>query len=197
VPGSQTSILAAFAIGLLSLISYVVQGTGEEVLFRGWLLPVIGSRYSPWIGVLVSSLLFSLAHALSAGITVLAFLNLFLFGVFAAVYALTEGGLWGIGMWHAVWNWAMGNLLGFALDGTHHEGLLISVRATGPEMISGGPFGLEGGLACTAVFLLAITITIRLSLRRNRNAAFNNTDGQPRRPPETVGANLRNNNGSI
>jgi len=142
-------------------MSYLVQGTGEEVLFRGWLLPVIGSRYRPWIGVLVSSVLFSFAHALSAGITALAFLNLFLFGVFAAVYALTEGGLWGGGVWHSVWNWAMGNLLGFALDGTPHEGLLISVRATGPRMITGGAFGLEGGLTCTAVFLMAIGITIR------------------------------------
>jgi membrane protease YdiL (CAAX protease family) len=167
--GSQTSILAALGIGLLSLMSYVVQGTAEEVLFRGWLLPVIGARYRPWVGVLVSSVLFSLAHALSVGITALAFLNLLLFGVFAAMYAVNEGGLWGVGVWHATWNWAMGNLLGFALDGTPHEGLLMSVRTTGPEIITGGSFGLEGGLACTAVFLVAISITIKLSLR-NRNA---------------------------
>ena len=125
------------------------------MLFRGRLLPVIGSRYRPWIGVLVSAVLFSLAHGLSSDITPLAFLNLFLFGVFAAVYALPEGGLWGIGVWHAVWNWAMGNLLGFALDGSPHQGLLVSIRTAGPEMITGGAFGLEGGLAATAVFLIS------------------------------------------
>lgn len=113
----QTMGLAAAGIRFLSLLAYSVQGPAEEVLFRGWLLPVIGARYRPWIGVLVSSLIFSLAHAGSHGIRLLGFLNLFLFGIFAAVYALTEGGLWGICAWHAVWNWAMGDLLGFATDG--------------------------------------------------------------------------------
>jgi CAAX protease family protein len=164
-PGSQTSGLAALGIGLLSLLSYAVQGPAEEVLFRGWLLPVIGARYRPLIGVSVSSVLFSAAHALSPGITMLGFLNLFLFGVFTAVYSLAEGGIWGACTWHAVWNWAMGNLLGSALDGSPHPGLLITVRATGPHLISGGDFGLEGGLACTAVFLIAIGI-IAMRTRR-------------------------------
>lgn len=130
-PGSQTSGIAALSIGLLSLLSYAVQGPAEEALFRGWLLPVIGSRNGPLIGVLVSSVLFSAAHALSPGIAPLGFLNLFLFGVFTAVYSLAEGGIWGACAWHAVWNWAMGNLLGSAVDGSPHPGLFISVRATG------------------------------------------------------------------
>jgi len=86
--------------------------------------------------------------------------------VFAAVYALAEGGLWGICAWHAVWNWAMGDLLGFATDGTPHSGLLSSIRADGPDIITGGAFGLEGGLACTAVFLIAIGI---IAMRTGRS----------------------------
>jgi CAAX protease family protein len=162
----QTMGLAALGIRFLSLLAYFVQGPAEEVLFRGWLLPVIGARYRPWIGVSVSSLIFSLAHSGSPGITPLGFLNLFLFGAFAAVYALAEDGLWGICAWHAVWNWAMGDLLGFATDGTPHSGLLSSIRADGPGIITGGAFGLEGGLACTAVFLIAIGI-IAMRTRRS------------------------------
>jgi CAAX protease family protein len=158
----QTMGLTAFAIRFLSLCSYFVQGPGEEMLFRGWLMPVIGARHGTLIGVVVSSLFFSLAHAGSRGITWLGFLNLFLFGVFASVYALAEGGIWGIGAWHAFWNWTRGDLLGFATDGSPHTGLLNSIIATGPDIISGGAFGLEGGLACTTVFLIAIaTMVIR------------------------------------
>ena len=165
-PGlAQTMGIAAFGIRFLSLLSYCVQGPAEETLFRGWLLPVVGARYRPWIGVMVSSAIFSLAHALSRGITVLGFLNLFLFGVFASIYALAEGGLWGIGAWHAVWNWTMGDFLGFSLDGSPHVGLFSSIHAEGPEIISGGAFGLEGGLACTAVFLVAIGVVVMLSRR--------------------------------
>ncbi len=148
----------ALVIRLLSLLSYFVQGPPEELLFRGWLLPVIGARYRPWIGVLVSSLIFSLVHAGSHGITPLGFLNLFLFGTFAAVYALAEGGLWGIGAWHAVWNWSMGDLLGFATDGARHSGILSSVRVDGPDIISGVSFGPEGGLALTAGLRIAFGI---------------------------------------
>jgi membrane protease YdiL (CAAX protease family) len=154
----QTMGLAALGIRFLSLLSYFVQGPAEEVLFRGWLLPVVGARYRPWIGVMVSSVVFSLVHAQSRGISALGFLNLFLFGVFASVYALAEGGLWGIGAWHAVWNWTQGDFLGFAVDGTPHSGLLSSIRADGPDVITGGAYGLEGGLACTSVFLIAIGI---------------------------------------
>jgi uncharacterized protein len=152
---------AALGIRFLSLLAYFVQGPAEELLFRGWLLPVIGARYRPWTGVLVSSAVFSLAHAGSHGITLLGFLNLFLFGAFAAHYALAEGGLWGICAWHAVWNWTMGDLLGFGTDGTPHAGLFRSIRADGPEFITGGAFGLEGGFACTMVFLIAIGITVK------------------------------------
>jgi hypothetical protein len=162
----QTMGLTALGVRFLSLLSCFVQGPAEELLFRGWLLAVIGARYRPWIGVLVSSLLFSLAHAGSHGITLLGFSNLFLFGAFAALYALAEGGLWGICAWHAVWNWTMGDLLGFAADGTPHSGLLSSARTDG-DIISGGAFGLEGGLACTAVFLIAIGI---IALRTRQSA---------------------------
>jgi len=175
---SQMTGLTALGIRFLSLMAYLVQGPGEEVLFRGWLLAAIGARYRPWIGVLVSSLVFSLVHAgsiLMAPLVPLAFLNLFLFGIFAAFYALSEGGLWGICVWHAVWNWAMGDLLGFATDGVPHTGLLISIRATGPDIVTGGAFGLEGGLACTAVFLIAIGI-IAMRARCSGEGRLTETD---------------------
>jgi membrane protease YdiL (CAAX protease family) len=156
-PGLMPRIgVAAVGLRFLSLLSFLVQGPGEETLFRGWLLPVIGARYRPWVGVVASSILFSLAHALNSGIRVLGFVNLFLFGLFAALYALREGGLWGAGAWHGVWNWTMGDLLGFTLDGSPRVGLLRSMQAHGPDFVTGGAFGPDGGLACTAVLLTAI-----------------------------------------
>ena len=96
--------LAAVGTALLLLLATGVQSSAEEALFRGWLLPVMGSRYGPWIGILVSSSVFALAHAFSAP-SALGLLNLFLFGTFGATRALTEGGLWGASAWHTVWNW--------------------------------------------------------------------------------------------
>jgi hypothetical protein len=174
-PGFQAS---ALGIGLLGLLSYAVQSSAEEALFRGWLLPVIGARYRPWIGVLASAILFSLAHATNLVghtpnpyIAWLALFNLVLFGAFAAILALRQGALWGACAWHAVWNWAEGDLLGFTTDGTPHHGLLLSIRATGPDIITGGVFGPEGGLAAMAVLLIAACFAIASSLPRLRAPA--------------------------
>ncbi len=174
----------AIGIGLLSLVSYAVRSSAEEVLFRGWLLPVIGSRYRPWIGVFVSTLLFSLAHGANPDITLLAFLNLFLFGAFAAVVSLADGSLWAACAWHAVWNWVELALLGFSLDGgSAQEGVLTSVRVTGPDLITGGAFGPDGGLAATAVLLVGIG----LLLVRTRRIAQQHQTGQPQPSPQGMG----------
>jgi hypothetical protein len=109
--------------------------------------------------VLLSSLLFALAHSLNAP-TAPGWLNLFLFGTFAAVWALVEGGLWGASAWHTVWNWVEGGLLGMAEDRSARPGLLVSIRTTGADFITGGAFGPEGGLASTAVLLLGISMIV-------------------------------------
>jgi len=163
---AETVGFSALGLGLASLVGYAVQGPAEEALFRGWLLPVIGSRYRPWVGVVSTSILFSLAHLSNTGITLVVLLNLFLFGVFAAFYALAEGGLWGIGAWHAVWNWAEGDLFGFAVSGSQHQGLLFSARVTGPSILTGGSFGPEGGLGTTAVLVAAIVFLLVRDRRR-------------------------------
>jgi hypothetical protein len=176
----QTLGLTAFGIRLLSLLSYFVQGPAEEVLFRGWLMPVLGARYRLWIGVIGSSAIFSLAHGFSRGITTLAFLNLFLFGCFASTYALAEGGLWGVAAWHAVWNWIQGDVFGFLLDGSPHIGLIRSIQPRGPTIVTGGAFGPEGGLACTVVLLAGMfIIAVARRARTDQGLVVNSASNSP------------------
>lgn len=159
-PGEiQTKGLAAVGTSLLTLLATTVQSSAEEALFRGWLLPAIGSRYRPWIGVLVSSSLFATAHLLN-GSTPLAWMNLFFFGTLAATWSLAEGGLWGACAWHTTWNWVEGGLLGMVVDRSASPGLFVSIQTKGPNLITGGAFGPEGGLSVTAVLLIGISILV-------------------------------------
>jgi membrane protease YdiL (CAAX protease family) len=166
IPGTSiTRGELPFRIALLTLFATTAQSSAEETLFRGWLLPIIGARYKPWIGVLVSSLLFALAHTLN-GPTPLGWLNLFLFGTFAAAWTLAEGGLWGACAWHAIWNWTESGLLGLIDDrSVPHPGLLVTIRPTGPDLVTGGAFGPEGGLAATAILLIGISIVTKRAHR--------------------------------
>jgi hypothetical protein len=164
---------AAFGIRFISLLSYCVQGPAEETLFRGWLMRALSARYRPWVGVIGSAVVFSLAHSLNGGIGLLGYLSLFLFGSCAALLALREGGLWEAGAWHGVWNWMMGDVLGFTLDGLPHVGLFRAIHGTGSDFITGGAFGPDGGIGCIAVLLAAIAVLCaRLAFRRDRPANF-------------------------
>ncbi len=152
---------AALGGVMIVLIGWIVQGGAEEVLFRGWVLPVLGARYRPWVGLLVSSLLFALLHGLNPGLSVLAMVNLILFGVFAGLYTMREGSLWGISALHSVWNWVQGNFFGFEVSGTNASGgTLLNLLATGKDWLTGGAFGPEGGLAVTIVLVAGIAATI-------------------------------------
>ena len=151
--------LAALVGGLLTLLGTLVQSSGEEVLFRGWLLPAIGARYGPWMGVAVSSVLFGLAHGLNPNATWLGLLNLSLFGTFLALYALAEGGLWGACAWHTLWNWTDNTLLGLPdSGGPSRAGLLMSMHPGRWDVLTGGAFGPDGGLIETVVLLIGIGV---------------------------------------
>jgi uncharacterized protein len=144
--------------GVLSVLAgWAVQGAAEEVVCRGWVLPVIGARYRAWLGVLVSSLVFTILHGLNPNLSAVALLNLFLVGFFLALYALAEGGLWGVCAWHTAWNWAQGNVFGLEVSGMRTAGgMLLNLVETGPDVVTGGAFGPEGGLAVTLVMGLGI-----------------------------------------
>lgn len=153
----------AAALGgvIIVLLGWIVQGGAEEVLIRGWVLPVIGARYKPWIGLLVSSLIFALLHGLNPGLSAIALINLALFGVFAGLYAMREGSMWGISALHSVWNWVQGNFFGFEVSGTNAGGgTLLNLKETGADWLTGGAFGPEGGLAVTIVLVIAIAVTL-------------------------------------
>ncbi len=142
---------ALAGVGIV-LLGWVVQGASEEVLARGWLLPVLGARYRPWLGIALSSLLFSLLHVLNPSFNLVPALNIALFGLFAALYALREGSLWGVCGLHTSWNWAQGNVFGLEVSGNQLAGgTLFNLLEVGPDLVTGGAFGPEGGLIVTLV----------------------------------------------
>jgi membrane protease YdiL (CAAX protease family) len=153
--------VAAIGGVLIVLIGWIIQGGAEEVLMRGWVLPVIGARYKAWLGLLISSLIFALLHGLNPNLSAIALINLALFGVFAGLYAMREGSMWGISALHSVWNWVQGNFFGFEVSGTQADGgTLINLMETGEDWLTGGAFGPEGGIAVTIVLVISILITL-------------------------------------
>ena len=158
---------------LLVYLGWAIQGPTEEVLCRGWLLQTQGARYRPWVGIVISALVFALLHSLNSGFNLFAALNLILFGLFAALYVLYEGGLWGIFGWHAAWNWAEGNVFGTQVSGTQPVGgVLFNLRTNGPAWVTGGAFGPEGGLIVTFILFVGIAILLVRSRAFGARSSF-------------------------
>jgi hypothetical protein len=165
--GSAVAWSAAGGVAVLAL-GWAVQGAAEEALLRGYLLPVVGIRWGLPAGIVVSALVFAALHGLNSHIGPLAVVNLVLFGWFAALYALREGGIWGVCALHAAWNWAQANLFGLQVSGTAARwAMLVDLTETGPDLLTGGPFGPEGGLAVTAVLAVGIAL-LGWTARRGR-----------------------------
>ena len=87
------------ALGLLALTAVVLAPLFEETIFRGALLPVLAARLGPLAGVLLSGLLFAMAH-----ISVGELAPLTVLGVGLGLVRLRSGRLWPSVLMHGLWN---------------------------------------------------------------------------------------------
>lgn len=157
---------ALLPVGVL-LLGFIIQGSAEEILFRGWLMQLIASRHGLWIAVVGNSALFALAHAgniepskeLYVGLA-----NIVLFGLFISLYAAREGSLWGVCGWHAAWNWLLGLGFGLEVSGMRIDTVpLIADLADKPGAawwLTGAAFGPEASVVTTAVLLIGTLVLI-------------------------------------
>ena len=97
VAAGKAKLFTGTAPGMLVLflLGYLIQGMAEELLYRSYLMTV---------AVLISAVIGALPYAAGAVEAPLAFLNGMLFGIFAALYLIRRGNIWGIGAFHAAWS---------------------------------------------------------------------------------------------
>ena len=87
------------ALALLALTAVVLAPLFEETIFRGALLPVLATRVGPLPGVLLSGLLFAMAH-----ISVGELAPLTVLGVGLGLVRLRSRRLWPSVLMHGLWN---------------------------------------------------------------------------------------------
>ena len=139
------------------LLAFVLQGMGEEAMFRGYLMTSLARRNSPWVAIIVSSLMFAVFHMGNPNFSIIAFINITLFGIFAGVFMMKRGSIWAVGAIHTVWNFMQSNVFGYNVSGNpKFDSIFLSENENFGAILSGGDFGLEGGLGATVVLLVAI-----------------------------------------
>jgi membrane protease YdiL (CAAX protease family) len=146
---------------LVLILGWIIQGMSEEVICRGFFLVSLSRKLSLPAAVVLNSLAFAAMHLFNAGISVLAFINLTLFGIFASVVFLRTGNIWLVSALHSVWNFAQGNFFGILVSGNDFGPTVLSTTFNASKtLINGGDFGLEGGLAVTTVLVIGTLLVL-------------------------------------
>jgi membrane protease YdiL (CAAX protease family) len=154
---------------LLFFAGFLIQGMSEELLCRSFLMVSLSRGLPLWLCAVVNALLFSIIHMGNPGVSVIALVNIFLFGIFASLLTLRRGSIWMVGALHSMWNFAQGNLFGIPVSGL--SGIPSPLRAELTEggwqtLINGGDFGLEGGLAVTVVMAVGCVVLLISPMRK-------------------------------
>jgi membrane protease YdiL (CAAX protease family) len=159
--------LSAIVVSMIGSATLLFVGAlAEEAMFRGYGLQTLSRAKLAWLGVLLTSVPFGLAHLYNPNvIPAVTFTNTTIAGIWLAVAYLRTRSLWLVQGVHWAWNFALGWFFGLPISGLNlvsHP--LLRAEDNGPRWLTGGTYGIEGGVACTIAVILVTVFLWRTSL---------------------------------
>lgn len=154
----------AFLIPNLALA--IKSGVFEELLFRGVLFRSVEAIFGSWVGILVSSLVFGLLHLLNPDATLGGAIYICIEAglLLAAAYLVTRR-LWICMGFHMAWNYFQSAVFSGVVSGAVSDPGLLKAKIEGPELLTGGSFGMEHSVValvlCTTTGVILLMIAIR------------------------------------
>ena len=138
----------------------------EELFFRGYAFSVL-RRAAGWkTALVVTSIAFGLIHAWNPGADAESILAVTVAGFFLGIILLATRSLYAAGIAHFAWNWVMAVGLHIEVSGMTSAYPDYRTIETGPDWLTGGPWGPEGGLAAVAAMFVGIFYLYGRYLRR-------------------------------
>ncbi|MDE3057103.1 MAG: CPBP family intramembrane metalloprotease [Bacteroidota bacterium] len=148
------SVVEVFQYTSTSAGIFVLGAFGEEILFRGYLFQTLAEGAGKTIAVAAFAVFFGVAHSSNPHVTFFSMANIALAGVFLSAAYLKTRSLWFPVALHFTWNFLMNHIYSFPVSGIqfgqYQLGVLIQ---SGPEWLTGGTFGPEGGALATLVLI--------------------------------------------
>lgn len=152
---SSTGWHFAFGTFLGWLVLFLLQPFFEELVFRGYLMSILGRYFNLSVALILSSLVFALVHAWNDGFTSLGFVTISLAGLLFGLLFMKTGRIWLPTGLHAAWNFTQGVIFGFPTSGIRTYSL-TETTTSGPDWLSGGAFGFEGSVLAVLLIVAAI-----------------------------------------
>lgn len=157
----QTRSGAQIARGfIIVFLFFLIAGATEELIFRGFPFQALVHNLGGATAVIITSVLFGLAHLSNKNASAFSTINTILAGVWLGLAYLMTRSLWLATALHYSWNFAMAFIFGLPVSGFPMFSSLAWLRGNigTPFWISGGSYGPEGGVAATVALLLSTLV---------------------------------------
>jgi membrane protease YdiL (CAAX protease family) len=153
---AQSQALDFIPISFLGwFLFFLIQPFLEELLFRGYLMSLLGRYFNIPVALIISSLAFAAVHADNDNFSSIGFLTITIAGVLFGLLFLKTGQLWLATGMHAAWNFMQGVVFGIPTSGNRTYSIM-ETTTNGPAWLSGGAFGFEGSILAVLVIIAAI-----------------------------------------
>lgn len=127
---------------IISVLLFTVVAIVEETLLRGYILKNLMFSFNKYVALIVSSILFSLMHALNPNVDLFSLFNLFLAGILLGLSYIYTKNLWFPIALHLSWN-LFQTFFGFNVSGKDTYSI-IEFKISEANLLNGGAFGFEG-----------------------------------------------------
>jgi uncharacterized protein len=163
VPGPEgSSLRAALSLTVFLLLAAL----GEEIISRGYLLTTLRDGLGERTAVGVTSLLFGAAHLRNAGVTAQSFVIVTLAGIFLGAVRIGFRSVFASTAAHVAWNWVLAVAFHASVSGMRFDAPDYRTIERGPDWLTGGVWGPEGGIAAALGMLGGIAYVYRTRLQR-------------------------------
>ena len=144
----------------------ILPGFMEEILFRGILFRWLEEFGGSWFALALTAALFGFLHIFNPNATALSSFAIALEAgvLLGGAYMLTRN-LWMAMGLHAAWNFTQGEIFDVPVSGLDSQGL-VEAQLSGPQILSGGAFGLEASLIAMIIATAAGVALVALAIRQ-------------------------------
>lgn len=150
LPGSVARSLGA------TFIVLAIAAAFEEAFFRGYMFQTLSRSGLAWLAMAITAVFFGSAHLQNPSSGLISTINTVIAGLLFGFAYLKTRDLWFTFGIHLLWNWMQGPFFGIEISGLTDlsPNPLLREVDKGPEWLTGGSYGIEGGIAATAALVL-------------------------------------------
>lgn len=163
-------------VALQTLVLLLPAALSEELLSRGYLFASLQEWLGSRAALFITSMGFGLLHVFNPNVSAMSIVLVTLAGFYLAIVLLATQSLYAAWMAHFAWNWVMAALLHVPVSGLKLLRPDYEIIDAGPDWITGGQWGPEGGAAAGLGMLGGLAY---LHWRSRRSALGTRPSDQP------------------